>query len=284
MTIPAKGSLISKIGLGTAQIGMPYGISNTSGQTDETEAAAILSFAAAIGIDLVDTASSYGTSEGVLGRNNPIRFKVVSKFITTPGSGTILSQLKQSLHSLNSNQLYGYLAHRPMDLVNNPEYWLELKKYREEGLVVKIGFSFNEIQEVDAVLSKGFIPDIVQVPYNYTDNRFLPHMFRLKELGCEIHARSPFLQGLFFADPTMLNPFFEEIIPTLIRLQGYGKELPGMLLRYCCNIPCIDKVIFGVNTVAQLMENIKSLENNIILPDKLTNFSEKIITPSKWPE
>lgn len=47
---------IDKIGIGTAQFGLNYGISNTQGKTSLTEAKDILELASLKGIKLIDTA------------------------------------------------------------------------------------------------------------------------------------------------------------------------------------------------------------------------------------
>ena len=52
-----------KLGLGTVQFGLPYGVSNTRGQVSRAEAAAILALAAKAGIATLDTAAGYGTAE-----------------------------------------------------------------------------------------------------------------------------------------------------------------------------------------------------------------------------
>lgn len=273
-----------KIGLGTVQFGIPYGISNKSGQTSHAEVTFILNYAKEQGIDILDTASAYGTSEKVLGQNNLECFKVVSKFLIQNSEQSISTQLYTSLKLLNINSLYAYMAHRALDIVNHPELWYELNKFREKGFIKKIGFSFNEINEMDAVLAAGFSPDIIQIPYNYLDKRFQAYMIDLKSKGCEIHTRSPFLQGLFFSDTSGLNPFFNEVKPVLAQLQEYGPDLPGMLLKHCMEKPFVDKVIFGVNTLAQIKENIRSMMNAENLPLNEKEVNESILIPSKWPK
>ena len=47
---------IRKIGLGTAQWGLDYGISNTNGRTSFNEVTTILDYARSCGIKTVDTA------------------------------------------------------------------------------------------------------------------------------------------------------------------------------------------------------------------------------------
>jgi aryl-alcohol dehydrogenase-like predicted oxidoreductase len=58
------------------------------------------------------------------------------------------------------------------------------------------------------LLDRGFLPDLVQVPYNYLDRRFEADFESLKKAGVEIHTRSVFLQGLFFMAPENIPSHF----------------------------------------------------------------------------
>ncbi len=71
----------SRLGLGTVQFGLDYGVANPDGRTPPEEVRRILDVAAANGIGLVDTASVYGESERILGEILPAgdRFRIVTK-------------------------------------------------------------------------------------------------------------------------------------------------------------------------------------------------------------
>ena len=58
---------MSKLGLGTAQFGLDYGIANRSGQIKFSDAKNILQLAKQEKIDLIDTAILYGKSEKIIG-------------------------------------------------------------------------------------------------------------------------------------------------------------------------------------------------------------------------
>ena len=60
--------------LGTVQFGMVYGITNQVGQVTENEVKQIFSLAASSGIQLLDTAQSYGNAESVIGKCWPTQF------------------------------------------------------------------------------------------------------------------------------------------------------------------------------------------------------------------
>lgn len=274
----------SKIGLGTVQFGLPYGISNKEGQTPVQEAKNILNLARKKNIDVVDSASAYGNAEEVLGNNNLQDFKVVSKFMPPSPGEKIIDQLEQSLRKLRLPSLYGYLAHRPLDLLKFSNHWNELKNFKEEGKVEKIGFSLNEPEEMELLLNSGFLPDLVQVPYNYFDRRFDKYIKELKEKGCEIHARSVFLQGLFFMKPRDLSNFFDEVKPYLEKLQAQEGSLSGNLLKFVIENTFIDRAVIGIENEQQLSQNIDGVKKASILPELKKRISDKIVTPSKWPK
>lgn len=273
-----------KIGLGTVQFGIKYGISNKTGKTSPYEVRNILDLARKEGIEMLDSASAYGSAEEVLGKNHLGDFKVVSKFIPPAKGENILAQLRQSLHNLNRSSLYGYLAHRPLALLDHPEQWEELAQFKEDGTVAKIGFSLNEPQELDLLLERGLEPDLVQVPYNYLDRRFESQIVHLSNKGCEIHTRSAFLQGLFFMDPDELNVFFDQVKPVISELQKRKEVLPGQLLKFALEKPFIDKVIMGIETEKQLLDNLNLIDIAPSLPEMDQMISEEILIPSKWPQ
>lgn len=273
-----------KIGLGSAQFGMPYGISNSHGKTPIEEVTKILELAKEKGIRLLDTASAYGNAEKVLGKHDLSSFKIVSKFMPPGKRKTITDQLSKSLGDLGVTSLYGYLAHRPKNLAENLHQWEELNQLKEQGFIQNIGFSLNEVSELEQLLAKGTIPNIIQVPFNYFDRRFEDAMISLKEDGCEIHSRSVFLQGLFFTNIQELGPYFNEVLPILEHLQSSVENLPAALLNFVLNQPFIDRVIVGVENSRQFTQN---LENNAMfdsLPKLHQKISESILIPSNWPK
>lgn len=284
MTASINSMLPHKLGLGTVQFGLKYGISNTTGQTSPQEVSNILQYASINGITVLDTAAAYGNAEEILGKNDPGRFTIVSKYITPSAENSIERQFKHSLDKLQVKSLYGYLAHRPAEILKDKQQWKTLKELQQKGSVQKIGFSLNATEELEALLNKGFIPDLVQAPFNYLDNRFENLMSELKEKGCEIHTRSAFLQGLFFKDTNELSSFFDTIKPIVKRIQAQTKNISGALLHFVCSKEFIDKVIIGVENVQQLQTNISDLQLAIELEKNHSKVANDILMPSAWPK
>ncbi|WP_127844449.1 aldo/keto reductase [Psychroflexus aestuariivivens] len=277
-------TLINKIGVGTVQFGIDYGISNNEGKTPLSEVKKILEYSLNIGIEYIDTAFAYGNAEEVLGNFDLSDFKIISKYIPKP-EFNLNSQFKESLNRLKLSSIYGYMAHRPLDLLEDKcKAWQQLQELKNEGLVKKIGASFNTIKEFEKLKSHKIELDIIQVPYNYFDRRFELIMRKLKDNGCEIHTRSTFLQGLFFYPTDSLHPFFQDIKEDLKILQSYD-NLANRLLAHSLNIDFIDVVNIGVNNLNQLKENTKELDQNLFdLPVMNKQINNNILTPSSWPQ
>lgn len=272
----------NKIGLGTVQFGLDYGVSNKQGQTHINEVEKILETARLKGVDLIDTASAYGDAEEVLGQFDLSMFKVVSKFMPSEKI-SLDTQLLESLKKLKIDKLYGYLAHRPLSLLEDNS-WEALKDLKVQGLVKKIGYSLNEPCELDALLNRRYFPDIIQVPFNYLDNRFEKHMMELKDKGCEIHTRSTFLQGLFFMNPDNLTSFFDEVKPIVRKLQMQYDYLQYPLLNYVLDKEFIDKVIVGVENNKQFLLNLKNVNISNQLPKHSLKISDEVLMPMNWPK
>lgn len=272
-----------RIGIGTVQFGTNYGISNKNGQTTIEEVSRILSLALENGISLLDTASGYGESEKVLGQFDLSKFKIISKLLPPENGDLIEKQLNQSLKNLKVNTLYGYLAHRVSNVLENPRQWDELKELKNNGIIEKIGFSFNTPEEAQRVIELKMYPDLVQIPYNYFDRRFEEYIDLFKSMGCEIHTRSAFLQGLFFLKQEELYPNFGLVAPLIKTMQEKHKEnLSGALLNYCFSNQNIDFVIIGLNDSNQLISNFEAMVAAQPLEKLNIQIPDQIVTPSLW--
>ena len=68
-----------KIALGTVQLGLAHGIANQDGQVSREEAKTIISLARSLGVDTLDTAIDYGTSETLLGNLGVKDYRIITK-------------------------------------------------------------------------------------------------------------------------------------------------------------------------------------------------------------
>jgi aryl-alcohol dehydrogenase-like predicted oxidoreductase len=291
-----------KLGLGTAQFGMDYGISNKHGKILPQEVRKIIEVAKENDIDLIDTANLYSDSESVLGKSLPAnhKFKIITKTpvfnvnnITAVQVERLRTSFNRSLEKLRQDYLYGLLIHNPDDLLTSCGTLLieEMQNIRKQKLVEKIGISIYTNRQIDQVLNL-FNPDIVQIPINIFDQRLLEsgHLVKLKNMGIEIHARSVFLQGLLLMEPEDLQAYFSPIRERFIQYNRFLEsnhltKLQAALL-FANQINEIDVVVVGVTSASELNDII--VATDIIKSFRYIDMSvlkvadENMINPSKW--
>jgi aryl-alcohol dehydrogenase-like predicted oxidoreductase len=278
-----------KLGLGTVQFGCNYGISNKKGQVPYEEIKKILDYAQNVGIDTLDTASLYGDSEKVLGQFNLKNFKVVTKTIKIDKSLSEIENLNKfrnafynSRNNLGCDCLYGLMFHESTDLLgpNGNDLWNLVYDFKNKGYVKKIGVSVYT-PEVLIDIIKQYKIDIVQMPLNILDQRFVFLLKELKSNNIEIHTRSTFLQGLLLMADCDINPYFDEIRPLLNQIPNPKLDYA---LQFVNNIKDVDKIIVGttcLQDLKEIVEAISSIIKNIDF-EKFKVTDERLILPQNW--
>lgn len=275
---------MGKLVLGTVQFGLQYGV-NSVGRPSKEAVKGILAAASKGGITTLDTSSAYGNSEEILGDciTPTERFKIVSKY--PKGETSVVEMFNGSLQRLKVDKLYGYLLHHFEVYKNNPAVWNEFVDLKESGKVSKIGFSLYSPEELEIILENKSSFDLIQVPFNIFDRKFLPYIKELHERGIEIHVRSTFLQGLFFMDRNALPEKLAPLRENLLQLDDYSKKtglsISEIALNFNLHNPYIDGVLIGVDNVSQLQINLSSVKDKPI--DLEIDVKEKeLLNPVNW--
>jgi aryl-alcohol dehydrogenase-like predicted oxidoreductase len=264
---------VLKLALGTVQFGLPYGINNLSGIPKDEELVSIFSFAKQSGINVLDTAQGYGNSEERIAILSNDEFSVISKFKQLAAPFPFHKELEESLKKLKKSSLYGYLAHDGDLLIKNPNWWEGLQLAKQQGLVKKIGYSLYSVNQLEKLLAKQMLPDIIQFPYNILDRRFETFFKELNSKGVEIHTRSVYLQGLFQMESSQVPNYLAPIQTYLKIVREIAKRnqlsIGQICLRFVINNPFINKAVIGVDNLSQLKENVSICQ--------LDNLNEEII-------
>lgn len=299
---PPSANAVKRLGLGTVQFGIDYGVTNSRGQVEASQAHAILDLARESGCTLLDTASQYGDAEAILGAR-PVGlhgFEIVTKSPVISGDKVTASdtrnferRLRRSLARLRVDRVHGLMVHHGGDLLKPGGDRLigALRELQGIGLVHKIGFSAYDQFEVEAILEK-FTPDIVQLPLNIVDQRLIASEF-LRELqahNVEIHVRSIFLQGLLLQELSQLPDFFVEQASRLREIDDRALSLGLCRMDACLMFVAqrreIGRFIVGVTSPAEFVEIVESLRR---IEGKEMDFKGLgiddvgLLNPSMWP-
>ena len=281
-----------KLVLGTAQFGMSYGLNRKPIDIKEIKNIAKILFEK--NLFLFDTAIDYGISEKTLGD-----FKFTKKVITKirlpllkPKSLRIwfYRKIRKSLKRLNVNKLHSLLVHDIKNILGNEiikKEFLELiKEVKRKKIASNIGVSVYDPIEIDYIL-KIWRPDIVQIPINVLDNRFLKNgiLRKLKNKGILVCARSVFLQGILLQKNLKIgNKKTKKIFNKFNAWCNYNKiSRLDACIHFLRNISFVDYMIVGVNDCFQLKEIINSFKKKkIFIPKNFSCMQKSVIDPRRW--
>lgn len=302
----------NKFTLGTAQLGMDYGVTNTRGKPSHNEAISIIQKAVASGVVNIDTARSYGDAESRIGEalmNNRWKEKVnIITKLKLPENINLYEKEKigvaveesifSSCQNLRLKQLPILLLHNWKQRFDYQETaWKRLLELKKDGYIKSLGVSVYTPEETIQAIEYLEIEHI-QLPFNLLDWRWktagIPeYLTRRKEVI--IYARSIFLQGLLIGDLSAwikLKDFDGRIwINKLNKLvEDLGRESRADL---CCayvrSQPWIKSVVVGLERLSQLEENIKLFQNPLLneqeyqrIEVELNDVPEQLLNPSKW--
>ncbi len=298
---------ISKITLGTAQLGFNYGINNFQGQPTEEETYKILKYAFSNGINSIDTSPNYGNSERIIGKflDKHLSWKItlITKLEAQNfpekiwDDKKILRQriereFRLSCRNLNLKRIVIYMLHfADQAFKNNGIILDELMKLKKKGYVYHIGTSLYIGKELERCIDDKRI-DVVQIPFSILDRRLLESglLSKAGKRGLIIFARSVFLQGLVFMDRLPVKLWnAREVIRKLYRLAYIcDMSINELCLRYVLSVNEISSVVIGIDSLKQLKENIRiaslgSLDKNIMKEiEKLPQMPADLIDIRSW--
>lgn len=235
------GIEVSALGLGTVKFGRNQGVKYPHGFDipDERSLASLLSLAAELGINTLDTAPSYGESEERLGRllrGQRDQWVIVGKAGEEFSDGAshydftaahFKTSLERSLKRLNTDYLDVLLIHsdgNDLDILNDQDLIAALQDFKARGLVRAIGASTKTTAGGLRALE---LLDVVMATYNpeYTEEK--PVLNRAAETGQGILLKKalgsghlPAAKALNFAlsHPAVSSAIIGTINPDHLRL------------------------------------------------------------------
>jgi aryl-alcohol dehydrogenase-like predicted oxidoreductase len=294
----------SRLVLGSAQWGMPYGIANRVGQPEPAEVERILGRASAAGIDTIDTARAYGASEELIGellggrRGWTIVTKLPPIFAdgcsAETGRGRARRALDESRRALRREQLDTLLLHDPRDRdAQGGLLWEFLLEQRARGLVGRLGISARTLGDAEAVLGDPTV-EVVQVAASLLNQRPIRsgYLTAARDRGKSLYIRSVYLQGVAYLRPEELPPHLEplkDVLPVIERwARLHGLTVPETFLLFMRDWTT-ERLVIGLESASQLEENLRAWERRDLesqalgaLAARIPQLPEMILNPAQW--
>ena len=252
--IPATGEPLPPVGLGTAEV---FDVADTS---TLQKAGAVVRALIGNGGKLIDTASTYGDAERILGDVIGPAALRGNLFIATKLESADVEELKRSLNRLQTAKLDLLQLHN----VRNPQQSLgAFRDWKAQGVCRYVGItstSHGAFATVEAILGREK-PDFVQIDYSIDDReaerRILP-------LAAEVKA------GVLTAVPFGRGRLFRAVRDR--PLPDWAKSFAGswaqFFLKYLLGDQRVTAVIPGTADAAHMTDNLGAMRGALPDPDQ----------------
>lgn len=302
--------MVSEIALGTVELGLDYGIRTgaESNQPSEQEAGILLKKALDMGINFIDTAAAYGTSETVIGRalrGRRADFFIATKCMHYCDRETDASEIRrriegsidESLTRLNMEvidliQIHGReIVDVELRMIADGEVYGALDKARRDGKVRYIGYSSYWPEVSRAIVDDGGW-DTLQFAYNVMDQRHGDVIETAIERDLGLIVRSALLKGALTSKAEFLPDHLRPLVEKARELEGLLTDaiptLPQLALRFVLSNPAIASIVVGADRIPYVEEAV-SVSDGAGLPEKVLEWAKAaaltdpaLINPSKW--
>ena len=317
-TVSKNGLNISKMTLGTVQLGLSYGVNNSAGKPTEEKSFAILDAAYEGGVTILDTSDDYGNSEEVIGKylqTHPDKhFDICTKFkVTEETSKDIYKSLREfaiaSAKKLCIDRIPIFMSHTERNFIDYGDKLIEaLNELKKEGLIINAGISMSNKDEIDRIVNSGGF-DAIQIPMNILDNKIISNgtVKRTSDAGIAVFVRSVYLQGLFFrkkedflvqnpnAPKLKLEEMYNKVWPEVEKVHNFAAELSmpvaELALSFIRDTYGVDSLVVGSETPEQVVQNVAMFNTPKLSDDVLsrilnefTDLDPFVISPWMWEE
>ena len=297
------GLTVSAISLGTVSLGLDYGINAPGqfGRPDEMSAIRLLRQAAERGINFIDTAPAYGTSERLVGcALGPNPHVIIATKIPAPApvenirqavdASIEASRLALARQTLDVVQIHNATA----DMVSREEILEALVSARRRGVVRFIGASVYGEENALAVIESGHF-DVLQIAFNALDQRMAAKVLpAANAAGVGVVVRSALLKGALTSKAQWLPGPLETLRIAAERARdlladGSWDALPEAATRFCLSFPSVSSVLTGARTVEELDVAIDAEAAGPLSAQLLAGTAglaldeERLLNPSYWP-
>lgn len=305
-SLGSTGLATTRLGLGTVEIGLPYGIGSPTLPSD-SEAESILKKAVEMGVTYIDTARGYGVAEERIGKFGISTTKGVTvgtkcgQFLERGEDprGTELEQrireeVDESRRLLNLDMLPLLQIHGgSKEQIERGELIEIMQKLKDEEKVSHVGIATRGVDAPLAAITSSFF-ETIQTAYSILDQRMAGTVFpEALQHNVGIINRSVFLKGVLTPKranlPAVLSPLANNADRAEKIAHDIGIDLPTLAIRFALSNPAVSIVLIGTTKTSRIEQAFNAYNEGPLLNDileKLTGLAiedEHLIDPSRWP-
>ena len=252
--IPKTGERLPAVGLGTASVFV------SDDEPTQRAAAAVVRTLVEAGGRVIDTASTYGAAETVLGNTMASAGLREQLFIATKLEASDPAELKRSITRLKTTKLDLLQLHN----VRNPRQSLaQFKTWKAEGVCRYFGITstyHGDFAAVAAVLEREK-PDFVQIDYSL-DNR--EAQTRILPLAAELKAGV--LTALPFGRGRLFSAVRGKAVPDWA--EDFAGSWAQFFLKFLLADERVTAVIPGTSNPVHMADNLGAMSGRLPDPDQ----------------
>lgn len=301
------GLQVSRLGLGTVELGLPYGIGKAS-PPDDAACVRLLKHAYERGITYLDTAAAYGRSEEIIGMAFPAgcaRPVIATKVTLRDADGTpwpaasmareIQASIDRSRRLLHTDVLDLVQIHNAEALIAGDQALREaMDAQMQAGNVRNWGASTYGEEAALAVVASGPPMRTLQIAYSVLDRTLETSVMpACRQAGTGLILRSVFLQGVLsdrrHTLPVGLAPLRRVADAAASIAAQLDVPLPVLALRFALFESSAQVALVGTADIVELDTNIDAMLAGPLPRDAVDALrgidieDPALLSPANWP-
>jgi predicted aldo/keto reductase-like oxidoreductase len=273
---------VSLMGMGCMRL--PRTFNGGRAEVDLEKAFEMIRYAAEHGVDYFDTAFGYHnqTSEAVLGEALAGGLREKVKIVTklppreSKTAGDMRNHLENTLKKLRTDYLDVYLVHgigaSSWEDVKRREIFKEYEKFKAEGLIKAIGFSYHGGPAIFKEMLAEYPWEMCMVQQNLLDvdkEVTAAAIAAAGEKGCALAVMEPLRGGGLATAPKSVQALYEShpVKRTPVEWAFY----------HLINYPQISVIISGMSSLEQIKENIEIFSGQGAKPNCLSDQDKELL-------
>jgi len=286
------GYEVSTFGMGCMRLPRVFAADGTP-SVDTEKAFEMIRYAADHGVNYFDTAYGYHrqTSESVLGealqdggRRAKVKIATKQPFGVMKTQADIRTNLENTLKKLRTDYIDVYLIHNigkaQWEEIKSRKIIEEYEKFKAEGLIRAIGFSYHGQYPTFAEVLAYYDWDMCQIQQNLLDvdkEATEQGILDAGKKGCALVIMEPLRGGGLASPPEAVGAIYGACAEP----KAKGRSGVEWAFRHVINYPQVSTILSGVTTLEQLKDNIEIFSKPDAVPNCLSQAEKDTIAQAR---